>query len=370
MRSTFWPMLWKEFIQMRRDRFTLAMMIGVPAIQLALFGYAIRTEVKHVPMVVLDESRSAESRSLVDVLVNTANFDVVGSVASREEIHARIESGRAHAALVIPPDYVANLKRGRGAQAQLIVDAADPLSSQSAIGAAGLAASVVAQSLTPRRVTDLPVPFEIRVRPWYNPDLKSSVFIVPGIIGVLLAMMLILITSMAIVRERERGTLEQLVVTPITKTSLMLGKIVPFMVVGYVQVTVILVLGKLLFDLPIRGSLPLLYALTLAYIVANLALGLLVSTVTRTQVQAMQLSFFLILPNILLSGFMFPRDAMPAPARWLGAGLPLTYYLTILRGILLKGIGMTQLWRETLILCAFAAGLILLSVRRFSKTIG
>jgi ABC-2 type transport system permease protein len=175
---------------------------------------------------------------------------------------------------------------------------------------------------------------------------------------------------MAIVRERERGTLEQLVVTPITKSSLMLGKIVPFMVVGYVQMTVILVLGKILFDIPIRGSIALLYGLTLAYIVANLALGLLVSTVTKTQVQAMQLSFFLIMPNILLSGFMFPRDAMPVPAQWLGAALPLTYYLTILRGILLKGVGITELWRETLILSAFAVGLIMLSVRRFSKTIG
>jgi ABC-2 type transport system permease protein len=175
---------------------------------------------------------------------------------------------------------------------------------------------------------------------------------------------------MAIVRERERGTLEQLVVTPITKTSLMLGKIVPFMLVGYVQITVILVLGKLLFDIPIRGSLLLLYTLTLAYIVANLSLGLLVSTVTRTQVQAMQLSFFLSLPNILLSGFMFPRQAMPAPAQWIGAALPLTYFLDILRGILLKGIGISQLWPQTLALCGFAVGLIALSVRRFSKTIG
>ena len=350
MKSTFWPMLWKEFIQMRRDKFTLAMMIGIPAIQFALFGYAIRTEVKHVPMVVFDESQSAESRSLVNVLVNTANFDVVGTVASRDEIRSRIESGRAHAALVIPPEYVGDLKRGRGAQAQLIVDAADPLSSQAAIGAAGLASNVVAaiacaswdQRSALRRSRFASDPGTTRTS-------RARSFIVPGIIGVLLAMMLILITSMAIVRERERGTLEQLVVTPITKTALMLGKIVPFMVVGYVQMTVILVLGKLLFDIPIRGSLPLLYVLTLAYIVANLALGLLVSTVTKTQVQAMQLSFFLIMPNILLSGFMFPRDAMPAPAQWLGAALPLTYYLGILRGILLKGIGITELWRETLI---------------------
>jgi len=369
MTRGFWPMLWKEFIQMRRDRFTLAMMIGIPAIQLILFGYAIRIEVRHLPMVVLDESRTPESRALVDVLRNTGNFDVAGAVTSRDEIRRRIERGSAQAALIIPPDYLRRLKRGRGAQAQLIVDAADPLSSSAAISAASLAGTATALSLS--RLTASGVqPLEVRVRPWYNPDLRSSTFIVPGIIGVLLAMMLILVTSMAIVRERERGTLEQLVVTPISKTGLMLGKIVPFLVVGYVQMTVVLVLGKVLFDIPMRGSILLLYALTMAYIVANLALGLLVSTVTRTQAQAMQLSFFLIMPNILLSGFMFPRAAMPELAQWIGATLPLTYYLEILRGVLLKGTGVTELWPETLVLSAFAAGLIMLSVRRFSKTIG
>lgn len=368
-RSPFWPMLWKEFIQMRRDRFTLAMMIGIPAIQLILFGYAIRMEVRHVPMVVLDQSHSAESRALVDVMRNTGNFDVAGAVASYDDIRRRIEQGNAHAALVIPPDYVQQLKRGRGAQAQIIVDAADPLSSSAAINSAALASlstSLALSQMSGSRVQ----PLEVRVRPWYNPDLKSSTFIVPGIIGVLLAMMLILVTSMAIVRERERGTLEQLVVTPIDKMSLMLGKIVPFILVGYVQMTVVLALGKVLFDIPMRGSIVLLYVLTMAYIVANLALGLLVSTITKTQVQAMQLSFFLIMPNILLSGFMFPRDAMPELAQWIGAALPLTYYLGILRGVLLKGIGIEHLWRETLILCAFAVGLIVLSVKRFTKTIG
>jgi ABC-2 type transport system permease protein len=369
MKSTFWPMLWKEFIQMRRDRFTLAMMLGIPAIQLMLFGYAIRTEVRHVPMAVLDESRSAESRALVDVLRNTGNFDVVRTASSRDEITHLIERGEAHAALIIPPDYRINLKRGRTATAQVIVDAADPLSSSAALNAAALAASVTALSVVHLAVPARP-PVDIRIRPWYNPDLKSSTFIVPGIIGVLLAMMLILITSMAIVRERERGTLEQLVVTPISRTSLMLGKIVPFILVGYVQMSVVLTLGKLLFDIPIRGSVPTLYVLTMAYIVANLALGLLVSTVTKTQVQAMQLSFFLIMPNILLSGFMFPREAMPAPAQWIGLALPLTYYLEILRGVLLKGIGLAGLWRETLVLCGFAVLLIAVSVKRFSKTIG
>lgn len=368
-RSTFWPMLWKEFLQMRRDRFTLAMMIGIPAVQLMLFGYAIRTEVRHVPMAVLDESRSAESRALVDVLKNTGNFDVTRNVMSRDDARRLIERGDVHAALIIPPDYRLNLKRGRQTTAQVIVDAADPLSSSAAISAASLASSVASLSIA--RVTGATnQPVDVRVRPWYNPDLKSSTFIVPGIIGVLLAMMLILITSMAIVRERERGTLEQLVVTPISRTSLMLGKIVPFILVGYVQMTVVLSLGKLLFGIPTRGSIVLLYVLTMAYIIANLALGMLVSTLTKTQVQAMQLSFFLILPNILLSGFMFPREAMPAPAQWIGLALPLTYYLTILRGVLLKGVGLPILWRETVILCAFAVLLIVVSVKRFTKTIG
>ena len=370
MIAGFAAMLWKEFIQMRRDRFTLAMMIGIPAVQLVLFGYAIRTEVRHVPMIVLDQSRTAESRELIDVMRNTGNFDIVGTVDSRDQIRARIEQGSAHAALIIPPEYLADLKRGRGATAQVIVDAADPLSSTAAISAAALAAQSTSLSIARMAGAGSRVqPLDVRVRPWYNPDLKSSTFIVPGIIGVLLAMMLILITSMAIVRERERGTLEQLVVTPISKTGLMLGKIVPFIVVGYVQMTVILVLGKVLFDIPIRGNVALLYGLTMAYIVANLALGLLVSTVTKTQVQAMQLSFFLIMPNILLSGFMFPREAMPAPAQWIGAALPLTYYLEILRGVLLKGVGMSELWRDTLVLCGFATGLIALSVSRFRKTI-
>jgi ABC-2 type transport system permease protein len=360
-------MLWKEFLQMRRDRLTLAMMVGIPTIQLILFGYAIRTEVRHLPTVVLDESRSTESRALIDVLQNTGNFDVVGEVTSRAEIQRRLERGSAHAAIVIPPDFLTELKRGRQATAQVIVDAADPLSSSAAVSGAALAAASRSAALAPGG-EGVPA-IDVRVRPWYNPDLKSSTFIVPGIIGVLLAMMLILITSMAVVRERERGTLEQLIVTPIGKTSLMLGKIVPFILVGYVQMSVILLLGRLLFDIPLRGSIALLYAITLSYIVANLAQGLFVSTLTRTQAQAMQLSFFFILPNVLLSGFMFPREAMPLPAQWIGLALPLTYYLKVLRGILLKGVGFDQLWREVLVLCGFATLMVTLSVLRFRKNI-
>jgi ABC-2 type transport system permease protein len=358
--SGFAAMLRKEFIQMRRDRITLMMMVGLPAVQLALFGYAIRTEVRHLPTVVLDESRSAQSRALVDALRNTGNFDIVGNVRSRDEIKSSVEAGEVRAALIIPPEFANDLKRGKQAQAQVIVDAADPLASTAAINAASLAA----------RATSARAPIEIRVRPWYNPALKSSTYIVPGLVGLLLSITLIVITSMAIVRERERGTLEQLVVTPIDKTSLMLGKIVPFALVGYVQMTVILALGRLLFDIPLNGSLILLYALSLAFIVANLGLGLFVSTIAQTQAQAMQLSFFFMLPNILLSGYMFPREAMPEPAQWIGAALPLTYYLKILRGILLRGAGFTRMWQEALVLAVFATAVVSLSVRRFSKTIG
>lgn len=360
-RSPFWPMVRKEFIQMRRDRLTLAMMVGLPAIQLALFGYAIRTEVRHLPTIVLDESRSSASRSLVDAMRNTGNFDIIGEVRSRTEIQTRIQAGEIRAAIIIPPDFANELKRGRQARAQVIVDAADPLASTAAINAASLTARASAVGRTP---------IDVRVRPWFNPALKSSTYIVPGLVGLLLSITLIVITSMAIVRERERGTLEQLVVTPIDKTSLMLGKIVPFALVGYVQMTVILTLGKLLFGIPLHGSLLLLYVLSAAFIVANLGLGLFVSTIAQTQAQAMQLSFMFMLPNILLSGYMFPREAMPLAAQWIGLALPLTYYLKILRGILLRDAGFTSVWPQALALAVFATALVSLSVRRFSKTIG
>ena len=366
-RWPFWAMLRKEFIQMRRDRLTLAMMVGVPSIQLVLFGYAIQTEVRHLPTVVLDESRSPESRRLIQAMVNTGNFDLAGSVSDREEMAAIIGRGDARAAIVVPPDFQRDLKRGRTASAQIVVDAADPLASSAAISGAGLAGSVRSQALAAARGVSAAI--DVRVRPWYNPTLRSAVYIVPGIIGVLLSMTMIVIASIAVVRERERGTLEQLVVTPIGKTSLMLGKTVPFVLVGYVQITVILLLGKLLFDVPIRGSVPQLYLVALPFIVASLAIGLFVSTMVRTQAQAMQLGLLLLMPNILLSGFMFPREAMPAPAQWIGAALPLTYFLRVLRGILLRGTGLESLWKEALVLVGFSVFLIALSVRRFRKTV-
>lgn len=365
--SSLWPMLRKEFRQMRRDRFTMAMLLGLPSLQLLLFGFAIRTEVRHVPMVVLDRSATQESRALVTLLTNTQNFDVVGQAAGQQDVDDLLANGQAKAALVIPPDFAADIKRGRNATAQVIVDAVDPLAASAAISAAGLASQLGVQALThaaPGEASQL----DVRVRPRYNPGLVSAFNIVPGLVGVLLTMTLVAITSMALVRERERGTLEQLIVTPVARSSVILGKILPFVMVGYAQMTVILLLGHLVLNVPMRGSVALLFLLTLPFIIAVLGVGLLISTAVKTQAQAMQLSTFYLLPSILLTGFMFPREAMPPGLRELGLLLPMTQYLKVVRGIALKGAGLVEVWQPALALVAFALVLVTVSVKRFSKT--
>jgi ABC-2 type transport system permease protein len=365
--SSLWPMLWKEFRQMSRDRFTLAMLLGLPSLQLLLFGYAIRTEVRHVPMVVLDQSGTQESRALVTLLTNTQNFDVVGQAQGHGDMETRLASGSAKAAVVIPPDFSGDFKRRRTASAQVIVDAVDPLAASAAISAAGLASGTGIDALT--RGLPAPAPtLDVRVRPRYNPGLVSAFNVVPGLVGVLLTMTLVAITSMALVRERERGTLEQLIVTPVARSSVILGKILPFVIVGYGQMSVILLLGHLILGVPMRGNLLLLYVLTLPFIIAVLGVGLLISTAVKTQTQAMQLSTFYMLPSILLTGFMFPREAMPAFCRWLGALLPMTYYIDVVRGITLKGNQLGHMWQQAAILTGFALLLVTVSVKRFSKT--
>ena len=365
--SSLWPMLRKEFRQMSRDRFTVAMLVGLPSIQLLLFGYAVRTEVRHVPMVVVDHSRTQESRALVTLLTNTQNFDVAGHASGQAEADDLLASGAVKAAVVIPPDFALDYKRGRKASAQVLVDAVDPLAASAAISAAGLAGGTDLETIT-RGVPVDESGLEIQVRPRYNPGLVSAYNIVPGLIGVLLTMTLVAVTSMALVRERERGTLEQLIVTPVTRSAVILGKILPFVLVGYVQMTVILLLGHVVLDVPLRGNLSLLYLLTFPFIVAVLGVGLLISTGVKTQTQAMQLSIFYLLPSILLTGFMFPPEAMPLFCQVLGKLLPMTYYLEIVRGIALKGSGLTHLWQPAAILTAFALLLVTVSVKRFTKT--
>jgi ABC-2 type transport system permease protein len=369
MMPRFWPMVRKEFIQMRRDRLTLGIMVGLPVVQLLLFGFAIQTDVRNIPTVVLDQSRTPASRELVAAFANTGNFRLVGHVDGRPALDAAIARGDAQAGVIIPNDYARRLGRGAGATIQVIVDASDPLASQAALAAAAGVAQVRSLSILAAAAGREGVPLEARVRPRYNPGLRSPNYIVPGLVGVILTMTMVLITSMAIVRERERGTLEQLIVTPVTKSELMLGKITPYVGVGLVQMSAVLLLGRFVFDVPLTGNVLLLYGIALVFVVASLALGLFISTLVRTQQQAMQVSFFFILPNILLSGFMFPRQAMPEVFQWLGAALPLTHFLKVLRGILLKGVGLEALWREAALLLGFATLLIVLAERRFRKTL-
>lgn len=365
-------LLMKEFIQMRRDRLTFGMMVIMPIVQLLIFGFAINTDVKHLPTIVFDQSMQAESRDLLAAFEASEYFSVKAVATSYQQVNEAVDSGQAKVGIIIPPDFAANVKYGRRAAVQVIVDASDSMSASSAIAAAGMIGQIRSQELLLSKmqggVAKKPdMPIDIRIRPWYNPDFVSAFYMVPGILGMVLTMTMVMITSMAIVRERERGTLEQLIVTPLKSWELMAGKIIPYVFIGYVQAALALSVGILVFDVPLRGSLGLLFVLTTLFILASLSLGVLISTVTKTQMQAMQLSFFVFLPSVLLSGFMFPRAAMPELFYQIGHLLPLTFYLEILRGIILKGIGIQLLWNQAFALIVYILVAITVSVIKFQK---
>jgi ABC-2 type transport system permease protein len=366
---------WKELVQLRRDRMTFGMMVGLPIMQLMLFGYAINTDVRHMPTLVYDQDRSAEARDFVTRMSVTGFYDVIGHVHDYTEIERALRQGRARVAIVIPTEFGKQLRAGRSAQAQLVVDGSDPQTVASATNTAvslGASRSIELSSLRLARNGQVGPAEPLRVEPttWYNPELKTAIFVVPGLVGVILTMTMIMFTSMAIVRERERGTLEQLIVSPIGRVELVVGKILPYIVIGYVQMSLILGVGRLVFRVPLQGSLALLYALASVFIAANLALGMFFSTLAKTQQQAMQMSFFFLLPNILLSGFVFPYEGMPVPAQWLSQGLPLTHFLRIVRGITLKGASFPDVRPEFFALAVILVALVALSSMRFSKKLG
>lgn len=367
-RSLVWPMLRKEFTQLRRDRLTFGLMLGVPLLQIIVFGFLVRTEVRDIPFAVVDDARTTESRELVQRLVNTHNFRIAGQLASRDGIDAALARGDVKAVLVIPPDFSRDIARGSPASAQLVVDASDPLTASSAISGAA-AASLATQAALGRPSGGTGAPFTLAIRPRYNPALRDAVNIVPGLIGVILTITLVMIMSLSLVRERERGTLEQLIVTPISRTAVILGKILPFLLIGFVQVTVVLIVARYVFTVPMEGSLILLYFFAFLFMLGMLALGIFMSTLATTQAQALQMALLVMLPSILLSGFMFPLAAMPPVARVAGSLLPVTHFLSALRAILLKGASLQALWREAAILSAMAVVLIALSVKRFAKTL-
>lgn len=367
-------LLVKEFLQMQRDKAVIFMMILIPVVQLLLFGFAINTDVKHLSTIVFDQCLQEESRDLLSSFTASGYFDVKEVANGYQQVNDAVDSGRAKVGVVIPPDFAENLKHGRTAAVQVIVDASDSMTASSAISAAQVIGQLKSQNIIfsrYQRLTGqkLQTPYDIRIRPWYNPDFVSAYYMVPGILGIVLTMTMVMVTSMAIVREREVGTLEQLLVTPMKSHELMLGKIIPYVFVGYIQAIIALSVGVLVFDLPINGSLGLLFILTTPFIVASLALGILISTVARTQMQAMQLSFFVLLPSVLLSGFMFPREAMPTFFYYIGDLIPATYFLEIMRGVILKGIGITYLWSQALSLLAFILGAFIVSLLKFQDKV-
>jgi ABC-2 type transport system permease protein len=344
--TRFLAILIKELRQVRRDRLTFGMMVAVPIVQLILFGFAINGDPKHLPLAVVVMDQSEFSRSFVAGLENSQYFRVTHRPASVQQADELLAQGLVQFALVVPSDFSRKLQRGEHPAMLLAADATDPAATGNAIAALGsIGQRSIGRELTgplaALRASDSP--FELRVQRRYNPEGLTSYNVIPGLIGVILTMTMVMMTSLAMTRERERGTMENLLATPAKPFEVMLGKIVPYILIGYVQVTVILIAARLLFDVPMVGSLVLLSAVLVLFIAANLAVGFTFSTIARNQLQAMQLTFFFFLPSMLLTGFMFPFRGMPAWAQAIGEALPLTHFLRIVRGIMLKGNGLVEI---------------------------
>jgi len=362
----------KEFRQIRRDRLTFAMMVMVPIMQLILFGYAINTDPRRLPLALVEQDHSPFTRSLIAGLENSGYFRVVARAADEGAGERLLARGVAQFMLVIPPDFSRRLVRGERPVLLMAADATDP----SATGAAltvlnGVAERAIGRDLSGplAHLRPAPPPYEIRVQRRYNPEGLSRYNIVPGLLGVILTMTMVMMTSLAMTRERERGTMENLLATPARPIEVMIGKILPYILIGYVQVAVVLVTARLLFDVPMIGSLTLLSAALIVFIAANLAVGFTFSTLARNQMQAMQLTFFFFLPSILLSGFMFPFRGMPDWAQMLGETLPLTHFLRIVRGILLKGNTWPDIVPEIWPILAFMGFAGLIALLRYRRTL-
>jgi ABC-2 type transport system permease protein len=368
----FLAVLSKEFIQMRRDRLTFAMMIGVPLMQLILFGYAINTDSKHLPAALLVADQSVFARSLVRALENSGYFEVVRQATSEAEADDLLVRGDVQFVISIPPDFERELLRGQRPVVLVEADATDPVATGNALAAL---ASLTRTAL----LHDLKGPldslaggepaFELRVHRRYNPEGATEYNIVPGLIGTILTMTMVMMTAIAVTRERERGTMENLLAMPVRPFEVMLGKIVPFVVVGYIQVAVILLAGLLLFGVPVLGSLWLLSLALVLFIAANLAVGFTFSTLAENQLQAMQMTFFFFLPSLLLSGFLFPFRGMPEWAQVIGSVFPLTHFLRIVRGILLKGSGWSEIAPELWPIAAFMLAAGAIALNRYRETL-
>jgi ABC-2 type transport system permease protein len=367
--ARFIAVLLKEFVQMRRDRLTFGMIVGIPILQLTLFGYAINTDPRSLPTVLVVQDASPFTRSLVSGLRNTGYFKIVRQTDSESKADAILRQGEAQFSVVIPPDFSRRLQRGERPVVLVAADATDPAATGNALAAlTQLAQRVLERDLAGALATARAesAPFEFRIQRRYNPEGITQYNIVPGLLGVILQMTMVMMTAFAITRERERGTMETLLSTPVRPIEVMAGKIVPYIVVGFVQAGIILLAAAVLFEVPMLGSASVLLLGMMLFIAALLALGFTISTLARNQLQAMQMTFFFFLPSLLLSGFMFPFRGMPAWAQALGEVFPLTHFLRIVRGVLLKGAGLADTWPHLWPIGAFlliAAGIALLRYR-------
>lgn len=370
--NRLWAIVLKEFIQMRRDRITFAMMVGIPVMQLILFGFAINTDPKRLPTVIFDADQSVYSRSFVASLENSGYFDVLTPAVTVQAAREAMAIGDVQFIVSIPPDFSRQMVRGEKPALLLEADASDPSATGNAISALNsLNQSALQHDLAGplARLGTVPLPFEIRVQRNYNPEGITQYNIVPGLMGTILTMTMIMMTGMAMTRELERGTMENLLAFPVHPLEVMVGKILPYIMVGYIQVTVILVAAHFLFHVPIAGSLPMLLACVLIFLAANLTVGMMFSTIAKSQLQAMQMTFFFFLPSMLLSGFMFPFRGMPHWAQIIGEGLPLTHFLRIVRGIMLKGNGWAETWPNVWPLLVFMTVVMLIGLKRYRKTL-
>jgi len=378
----------KEVRQLMRDVFTMGFVVGVPAVQLLLFGYAINQDVRAIKTAVVDHSNSFISRQLIGQLEATQTFHIQNHLDSDQEARELLEKGDVQVVVVVPPDYTRSYYRGRGAQISILVDATDPILARAVRTSVNglmdkhnrrlqrfdIAAGESALRVPRHRTSFGTEPDLVRQRflsfsviNLYNPELRTPVFVVPALLGVILTTTMILMTALSIVRERERGSFEFLIATPVTRLELMAGKIIPYIVIGLIQIVIVVVTGLLLFRIPMAGSFIDLGIVSLFFIAANLILGLVISSVTASQFQATQLSFFFFLPSVLLSGFMFPFDSMPAPAQWLGETLPLTHFIRAARGILLRGSSLFEHMGEIGAMLLFSIIGFVLAVRLFKK---
>jgi ABC-2 type transport system permease protein len=363
-----WAVLVKEFIQLKRDRVSFGMIIMIPLIQLMLFGYAINTNPRHLPTAVLLQENSDLSRAILAALKNTAYFDITERPRSERQLDDLLASGKVLFGIEIPVNFERAVRRGDKPAMLVTADATDPVAAGSAMGALGqlLQTALVHDRAIPVTTT---LPFEIRTHARYNPAGLSQLNIVPGLVGTILTMTMLIFTALSVTRELERGTMENLLSMPITPVEIMLGKIVPYIIVGFVQAAMIIGVGVVLFGVPILGSLTMLAALSTLFIATNLSIGYTFSTVAQNQLQAMQMSIMFFLPNVLLSGFMFPFAGMPTWAQWIGEALPLTHFLRIVRAIMLKGSSIANLHYDAAALFVLMLVAMTIAVMRFRRTL-